>query len=131
MYFSVTLISIVSYDGIVYFYFLNEVWYYLFIYEVLFFSYLFMLDFEHLVSTVLSFAVCLSFLLWTKIKIFSCVDLYETCLLNNHVSYFFAKGGSGPARGEFERLSVPPGEGQYTTVSLTPAATRRARLEER
>lgn len=41
-----------------------------------------------------------------------------------------ASGGSGPARGEFERLTVPPGEGQYTTVNLTPAATRRARLEE-
>lgn len=39
--------------------------------------------------------------------------------------------GSTAARGEFERLSVQPGEGQFTTVSLTSATARRPRQDER
>ncbi|XP_069959700.1 histone acetyltransferase KAT2A isoform X1 [Cherax quadricarinatus] len=47
-----------------------------------------------------------------------------------HLHNQAAERGSTAARGEFERLSVQPGEGQYTTVSLTPA-TRRQRLDDR
>ncbi|XP_071519854.1 histone acetyltransferase KAT2A [Panulirus ornatus] len=48
-----------------------------------------------------------------------------------HLHNQAAERGSTAARGEFERLSVQPGEGQYTTVSLTPATARRPRQDER
>ncbi|XP_037804933.1 histone acetyltransferase KAT2A-like isoform X1 [Penaeus monodon] len=41
------------------------------------------------------------------------------------------RAGNTASRGEFERLSVQPGEGQYTIVSLTSSSARRSRPEER
>lgn len=52
-------------------------------------------------------------------------------IIPNKSNYFISLAGNTASRGEFERLSVQPGEGQYTTVSLTSSSARRSRPEDR